>query len=132
MMNAPLPPPEHFQFAAGYACYRPVGQVSLDQTAELISAAILFARHRQVSRLLIDATQLTGVSAPTTAERFSIAQQFARDALGAVKVAVVVKPELIDPGKFGVMVARNRGLAADTFTSEAEALDWLLAPGDVA
>jgi hypothetical protein len=130
-MNAPLPTPEHFQLDGAVAYYRPVGQVSLDQTVKLVSAAILFARDRKISRLLIDATQLTGAPVPTTLEHFSMAQQLARDAQCAVKVAMVAKPELIDPRKFGITVARNRGLIADIFPSEAEALAWLLAPGGV-
>jgi hypothetical protein len=32
---------------------------------------------------------------------------------------------LIDPARFGVTLARNRGLMLDVFTSEAEALAWL-------
>jgi hypothetical protein len=32
---------------------------------------------------------------------------------------------MIDPRKFGVTVARNRGLVSNIFTTEAEARVWL-------
>ena len=41
--------------------------------------------------------------------------------MAAVKVAMVVRPELIDPERFGVTVARNRGLFSNAFSSESEA-----------
>ena len=34
--------------------------------------------------------------------------------------------EMIDPGKFGVIVARNAGMNADVFADEPEALAWLV------
>jgi hypothetical protein len=43
-----------------------------------------------------------------------------------LRLAVVARAELIDPERFGITVARNRGLSANVFTSEAEAIDWLL------
>jgi hypothetical protein len=46
-------------------------------------------------------------------------------AAGAVRIAVVAKPEMIDPHMFGITVANNRGLISDAFTSEADALAWL-------
>jgi len=38
---------------------------------------------------------------------------------------VVVRAEMIDPEKFGILVARNAGLDANVFADEAEALSWL-------
>ena len=35
---------------------------------------------------------------------------------------------LLDPARFGMTVARNRGLFMSSFTSEPEALRWLLDP----
>ena len=44
----------------------------------------------------------------------------------AVKVAVVGRLEVIDPARFGVTVARNRGFFSKAFSSESEAWTWLL------
>src|SRR5262249_16473610 len=92
--------------------------------------AINYARSASISHLLIDTTGLTGFDAPTTPERFVLGGQFARAAQRAVKVAFVARPELIDPNRFGINVARKRGLVSEVFTDEAEALAWLLADTD--
>jgi hypothetical protein len=41
-------------------------------------------------------------------------------------MAMVVRPEMMDPDKFEVTVATNRGLIGNVFDSEKEALAWLL------
>jgi hypothetical protein len=43
-----------------------------------------------------------------------------------VKCALVVRPELMDPEKFEVTVATNRGMIGNVFDSEKEAVAWLL------
>ena len=40
-------------------------------------------------------------------------------------MAFVACPEHIDPQKFGVLVARNRGEQAEAFTTEEQAVAWL-------
>jgi hypothetical protein len=43
-----------------------------------------------------------------------------------IKVAVAVSPELLDPRRFGEMVARNRWVNLRVFTSANDAAKWLL------
>ena len=38
---------------------------------------------------------------------------------------MVARAEMIDPNKFGVTVAANRGLVSNIFTTETEARAWL-------
>ena len=45
-----------------------------------------------------------------------------------LKVALLVTPAFLDPNKFGIVVARNRGLMVEGFTDRQRALDWLLSP----
>jgi hypothetical protein len=45
-------------------------------------------------------------------------------------MAMVARAEMIHPQKFGGLVAANRGLVSDIFTTEVEARDWLAAWGD--
>jgi hypothetical protein len=59
--------------------------------------------------LLIDTTGWTGHKSPDTLERYYVAQAFAEAAYGEVKVAMVVRPEMMDPEKFEVMVAKIDG-----------------------
>jgi hypothetical protein len=39
---------------------------------------------------------------------------------------LVVNQEMIDPDRFGVTVAMNRGLNGNVFSTEEEAIAWLL------
>lgn len=110
----------------GYAHYRPPGAVSLEEVVKLMGEGIVYAREQGVQRLLIDTTQTTGIAPPQTIERYQLARHFAEAAQSRVRVAVLTRPELIDPSRFGVTVAQNRGLMADVFANEAEALAWLL------
>lgn len=121
--------PEHFTLADGHACYRPVGQVTLQEGINLVSIAITYARQQSIPRLLVDTTGLTGIDPPTTLERFVLGGQFARAAQGEVKTAFVARQDLIDPKKFGLTVARNRGMIAEVFTDLNEAIAWLLDGG---
>lgn len=43
----------------------------------------------------------------------------------APPLAMVARPEMIDPERFGVTFAANRGLVGGVFVSEAEAVAWL-------
>jgi hypothetical protein len=80
-----------------------------------------------VKRLLVDTTNLRGFPYPSTAERYFMGDQWASKSRG-LRLSVVARAELIDPEHFGVMVARNRGLLANVFSSEPEAIEWLLQP----
>jgi hypothetical protein len=120
--------PEHFEESTEYLCYKPVGQVTFAQVIASCSGAVIFARTHDYKRLLVDTTGLTGFASPSTFDRFEFAQQCAYAAHGAVKVAFLAKPEMIDPDQFGLDVARNRGFWTAIFASEAQALQWLLDP----
>jgi hypothetical protein len=119
--------PEGLEFGEGHALFRPGGHVSFQKALDLGSRAIVYCRENGIRRLLIDTTNLTGFGLGTP-ERFMAGAQLARDAMAAVKIAFVMKPELLDPQRFGIMVARNRGMFSNAFLTEAEALKWLLDP----
>jgi hypothetical protein len=93
--------------------------------AELVTTAIEFARSLNIRNLLVDITNLTGFEPPDIALRYFIIHDWARAAGGSVRVAILVRPEMIDHQKFGNTVAANAGFAADTFTTEEDALTWL-------
>jgi len=120
--------PEHFEVMEGYCCYRLSGQGPLAEAAGKVIEAIEFSREQGMRNLLIDTTNWTGHDSPDTLERFTWASAFAQAARSTVKLAMVVRPELMDPEKFEVTVARNRGLMGNVFDSERAALAWLLDP----
>lgn len=106
------------------AFYRPVGIVTLEVGIDMIVGAVRWAREQQMQDIVVNAHGLRGFSAPSTFARYDFGKRIA-DAAGALHVAVVVAPELIDPQKLGALVAQNRGLTGDVFASEAAALEWL-------
>jgi hypothetical protein len=116
---------EHFKIVDDHAEYRPTGRVALGEGVRLIASAIALAREQQARKLLVVTRGLATTERPTLATRYSMMKQFAEAAKGLVKVAIVTRPAMIDPQKFGVTVAVNSGLALDVFTTEEEALAWL-------
>ena len=117
--------PDHFEVVEGRGFFRPKGRMSLEAAAELVTVALAHARAHGIKELLVNATGLTGFPPPTLSERYFIVENWARVARGAVRVAMVLRPEYIDPNKFGVTVAFNRRLVADVFEVEGPALTWL-------
>ena len=120
--------PEHFEFLEGYCCYRLSGHGRLTEAASKVIEVITFTRKQGMRNLLIDTTGWTGHASPDTLERYTVAQAFAEAARSAVKLAMVVRPEMMDPEKFEVTVAKNQGMLGNVFVSEKEALAWLLDP----
>jgi hypothetical protein len=91
----------------------------------MVAAAVALARERHVRSLLVNVSRLTGFKPPSLIDRYHFMHEWARAAGGSVRIAMVARPELIDPQKFGVTVGANIGLTSDVFTSEEEALRWL-------
>lgn len=117
--------PDHLEVCGRRGFFRPVGVMSLDEATAHIDALLRHAREAGLEQLLVDIRALTGYPVPSLVERYLITTRWAGTAAGALAVAMLVRPELIDPGKFGVLVARNRGLHCDVFARECEALGWL-------
>jgi|SRR6476619_6607254 len=120
--------PERFEVMDGYSCFRLSGQGPLTDAASRVIQAINYAREHGVHRLLIDTTHWIGHESPGTLERYEVASAFAKAAGPSLKLAMVVRPEMMDPDKFEVLVAKNRGLTGNVFDSEKDALTWLLDP----
>jgi hypothetical protein len=105
--------------------YRPVGRVSFGEAVAGVRVAIAVAVSNESLDLLVDTKALTGFPSPGTFQRFLAAVAWAEEALGRLRLAMVARAEMIDPQKFGVTVANNRGLVSNIFTTEGEARAWL-------
>ena len=103
--------------------------MTFDEAVARVRAAIGLACSARAKDLLVDTTALTGFRSPDTFQRFLAAVSWAEQAEGRLRLAMVARPEMIDPQKFGVTVARNRGLISNIFTSDTEARRWLDATG---
>ena len=116
---------EYFEVVAGHGFFRPRGRMSLDEAVQVVDVAIAHARDARIARLMVNGTRLTGFDPPTLSERFYLVEKWAHTARGKIRLAMVVRPEMIDPRKFGVTVAMNRRLIADVFVAERSATAWL-------
>jgi hypothetical protein len=119
--------PHQLEMIDDLACYRPVAQVTFPEVISIAVRAILASHDVGARKLLIDVRGLTGFAIPNTIQRYSFAEQVARNARGLV-IAVVADEKMIDPNRFGVTVARNRGALAHIFASEDDARKWLSEP----
>lgn len=116
---------EHFEVVGSRGYYRPIGEVPLEVAVGWVTAAIVHAREAGVVDLLVEGRGLTGFDPPDLFQRYDVMKEWLAASAGQVRTALVLRPELIDYRKFGVMVAENRGFTTDVFTTEEAAVAWL-------
>jgi hypothetical protein len=109
-----------------YAAFRPTGTASFREAVDAIKTAIHFCHEKHIERVLVNTTGLVGVEVPTVAMRYFMARDFAKAAPPGMKLVIVADQSLIDAQKFGVTAALNFGLRTNVFTTELQALEWLL------
>jgi hypothetical protein len=105
--------------------YRPIASLSFEQAIDLVAGAMRTARSLELTDLLVNAKGLTGFASPSVFGRYTMAVEWARSTGSALRVALVVRQEMMDPQKIAVLMAQNRGVAGDAFLDEAAALAWL-------
>jgi hypothetical protein len=94
----------------------------LDQLPKVIQAC----RDHAIGVVLLNTTAMEGQL--STLERYQMGAQAAVLGMG-LRMAMLARPDTMDPEKIGAVVARNRGLDAETFTDREKALSWLLVEG---
>ena len=109
---------------SGYLAARFIGVAA---PGEGLQQFELIAEHCKLTnndKLLIDTT---GFDVKVTlADRFLLGERLEIFARYRIKVVFVSRPEQLDPRKFAVMVAQNRGVNVDAFTDLQAAEEWLL------
>jgi hypothetical protein len=115
----------NFEIIGKRAFYRPAGKVSFEEAVDLVAESMRQARELEMRSILVNTSGFTGMGPPSIFARHSMAMKWAESAGSQLHVALVARPELIDPDKIGVLMAQNRGVSADVFTSEVAALAWL-------
>ena len=123
---------DHFEIVGSRGFYRPNAQVTFEQAVDMVAQAIQAARDLGLADLLANTSGLTGFTPPSVFARYSMASRWAQTSGSTLRVALVARPELIDPQKIGILMLQNRGGSGDVFGNEAEALAWLdsrLGPG---
>lgn len=114
-----------FEQVGSRGFYRPLAQVSFEQAVDMVARAMATARELNLADLLVNTTGFSGFTPPSVFARYDMAAKWAQSAGAALRVALVARPELIDPQKIGVLMVQNRGASGDVFLNEAEALAWL-------
>jgi hypothetical protein len=112
-----------FSFKTGYVIFRCRGTYELASVLDLYGKAIEAAAQKGLPALLIDVREITGTP-PTTLDRFTIGEYVATHGQ-EVKFALVGHEPMIDPRRFGEIVAANRGATVKAFTDLDEAVAWL-------
>jgi len=123
---------QSFETVGSRGFYRPSAQVTFEQAIEMVAEAIIMARELGLADLLANTTGLTGFTPPSVFARYGMSTKWAQTSGAALRVALVARPELIDPQRIGVLMMQNRGAQGDVFTNETDALAWLdarLGPG---
>jgi hypothetical protein len=119
-----LTPPPFVERVGERAFYRPVLSADFHEALGLCMAAVRWAREQGCTDMLVNVRGISGMEAITPFMKYEVAVGWAQ-AAGALRVALVVPDHLMDPQKFALLMAHNRGVNGDAFTSEADALHWL-------
>lgn len=113
-----------YELVGDIATFRMGPGHGLERGVQRIKDVIAQARDAGVDKLLVDITGID-IGPPNVGERHWLMTEWASVGRGAVKVAIVIRPEFSDPQDFGTVVARNHGLNLRGFTDEARARQWL-------
>ncbi len=108
----------------GYLAARFIGAGVPGEASEQFESIAEHCKRAKSDKLLID---ITGYDVKASViDRFFFGERLLAFARHRIKVAFVCRPEHLDPGKFGLLVARNRGVCVDVFTDLRAAKEWLL------
>jgi len=100
--------------------------MGFDLAVDLFTEAIRGAVADGEPHLLLDVRNAS-FAPPTLVERLRMVRQWAEAADGRLRIAMLARPEFIDPERFGVVAAGNFGLAGQVFDREEDAVAWLRA-----
>lgn len=114
-----------WEIVGNIAVCRLGGKRTLDDGVRIMTQAILRAKAAGIAKLLVDVTAID-VPLPSLMERHWLVTEWANAGRGALRMAVVIRPEFVDPQNFGTVVARSHGLDFRAFTDNEHAMDWLL------
>ena len=103
------------------------GQFEKKEMQAAFREAFEIAGHNNLNLILVDGFGLYG-NPPTMFERFEMGEHVAelcRNFGKPVRIAFAAEIPIVDPRRFGEMVARNRGANGKVFTDLGEAKEWL-------
>ena len=111
----------------GYLQISCQGVYETDSFISVFKNALLLTEERSYKYLLLDVREITG-NPPSTFDRYEIGSQVAdiqRSLNTYSRIAVVGNEPMIDPQRFGEIVALNRGVQGKVFTDLDQAIVWI-------
>ena len=114
------------QQMSGYLAARFIGiglRGEASQQFELIAERCKLTNN---DKLLIDTTRYDVDVKISLVDRFLLGERLEIFARYRIKVTFFSRPEQLDPRRFAVVVAQNRGVKIETFTDLRAAEEWLL------
>ena len=113
--------------ASGLMHIAPGDDLPLHAARGAVTAAIRTAIDAGARRLLVDFHAWRGHEVPTLALRIDSVLEWAAAAESApgFRVALVMPPHMVDPGRIGAIVGTRAGFDFDVFGQLDDALAWL-------
>src|SRR5215467_15027401 len=102
------------------------GEYSFEDGCSLIREVLAQSAQRGAIRVLVDGLQIVG--SPSVVERYALAEFLAGEIVELERfprLAFLGKEPLVDPNRFGELVATNRGVQIHTVEQMEDAVDWL-------
>jgi len=96
----------------------------------MIHEVVAESTERGASKVLVDCLLIAG--GPSMFDRYALAEFLAQEVVGCIiagkiipRLAIVGREPLVDPNRFGELVARNRGVQTKTVEEMEDAVNWL-------
>lgn len=115
-------PEARFVREGDWLVVRTSGPINVDWFVGVIAQVAAALRAAPAAAVLVDISEMFGPLDDLGRYRFAMA---AVSAELAGPIAFVGREGLIDPGRFGEVVARNRGVNVRVFVDETEGRAWL-------
>jgi hypothetical protein len=124
-----------FEPRAGFLYCAASGEYRFEDACSAIQEVLAESAQNDATKVLVDFLQMDG--SPTMAERYTTSEFLAREMVDHItqlkrfpRLALLGKEPLVDPNRFGELVARNRGVQMKTVEQMEDAVSWLGAGGN--
>lgn len=126
--------------AGKFGICRPDADLTLDAFTKVVKLAIRRAKRLALDGVVVVMLEVKGFPPPNVSARKDMISEWAVSAreemirdwacmsAGRIKLVVVAPENYIDHRRVGVVMAAIQGLTGNVFTTEREAIDWLVGP----
>jgi len=107
-----------------YLSVRVTGEGTADEVWRQYDSIAEHCNRANKNKLLVNYTE--AYEELSLWDRYFLGERAQIFAYQRIKVAAVLRPDQLDPKRFGEMVAQNRGVNYRAFPNTEDALEWLL------